>query len=453
MQAACLLHYFGVVNFGRLITPERIRFLQGETKEEALDELIGIVSSEPGAPNAQLIRELVRSREEQVSTALGGGVALPHARVPDLEETLAAVGISRGGIRYDENRVHVVVLVLWAGTPNLAILSDLGRLLRRPDLFEEIVAAPDERALHRLFTDPPARIEREPETIRRAHTTVRRAFELARDLEADALLVFPDAMRSLAFAQPDLFEGREKHPSSILLVTSEPRHYQDDEETFDRVVDIPVRGATDGGLAATALLFVMSRGHIPRSGQVVSVFGRPDSGVLDTIRFTDLDREFADYFHRDAGSIHSDTEEAVFARVVQIALDLAREGREGKPAGTLFVVGDYETVSSYCQQLLINPFRGYSADQRNILDPGLEETVKEFSRIDGAFVITGTGTIVSGGTYLRTGDSVSKLPGGLGARHTAAAGITAVTRSIAVAISESTKRVSIFHRGTRLMVL
>jgi DNA integrity scanning protein DisA with diadenylate cyclase activity len=83
----------------------------------------------------------------------------------------------------------------------------------------------------------------------------------------------------------------------------------------------------------------------------------------------------------------------------------------------------------------------------------LKETIKELSKLDGAFVIRGNGVIVSAGTYLRTRVPPAELPSGLGARHTAAAAITVVSRAVAVVLSESTRRVSIFKSGERIMVL
>ena len=102
----------------------------------------------------------------------------------------------------------------------------------------------------------------------------------------------------------------------------------------------------------------------------------------------------------------------------RIANEIAVEGREGKPTGTIFVLGDTNSVNAYIRQLIINPFRGYSEAERSILDPGLDETIKEFASIDGAFVITGDGVVLSAGSYLRppndAEEDVGKLPSGFG---------------------------------------
>ena len=127
--------------------------------------------------------------------------------------------------------------------------------------------------------------------------------------------------------------------------------------------------------------------------------------------------------------------------------ELATEGREGKSVGALFVVGDYRNVIAYRQQSIINPFRGYSEKSRNILDEGMRDTVKNFAKLDGAFIIKGNGVIAAAGSHLKGVKPSAPLPPGLGSRHAAAAGITAITKSIAITISESTGTVRIWRRG------
>lgn len=73
--------------------------------------------------------------------------------------------------------------------------------------------------------------------------------------------------------------------------------------------------------------------------------------------------------------------------------------------------------------------------------------MKEFAKIDGAFVIRDDGVILSCGTYITGAPKSERLHSGLGARHTAALSITTVTGAFAVAISESTRKITVFHAG------
>jgi DNA integrity scanning protein DisA with diadenylate cyclase activity len=119
----------------------------------------------------------------------------------------------------------------------------------------------------------------------------------------------------------------------------------------------------------------------------------------------------------------------------------------------MFVVGDDRHVMRYTQQLVLNPFHGFSRRLRNVLDPSLAETIKEFALLDGAFIIKADGTVLSAGTYLLPQSRVTDLPGGLGTRHQAAAAITAETRSTAITISQSTGTVTVFQNGGMVLTL
>lgn len=139
----------------------------------------------------------------------------------------------------------------------------------------------------------------------------------------------------------------------------------------------------------------------------------------------------------------------VIEAVLQIAAEIAREGRERGHVGAIFVIGDTDRVMEASRQVVINPFQGHPEPVRNILDPANWETVKEFSQIDGAFVIREHGLIEAAGRYIEVKKPVS-LPSGLGGRHLAAAAITKETKAIAVAVSE-TGVVRIFKDGEILL--
>jgi DNA integrity scanning protein DisA with diadenylate cyclase activity len=119
----------------------------------------------------------------------------------------------------------------------------------------------------------------------------------------------------------------------------------------------------------------------------------------------------------------------------------------------MFVVGDARNVLRNSQQLVLNPFHGYSKQLRNVLDPSLSETMKEYALIDGAFIIQGDGTVLSAGTYLMPKSAPQNLPHGLGARHQTAAAISNHTLAMAITISQSTGTVTVFRNGTAVFTL
>jgi diadenylate cyclase len=124
--------------------------------------------------------------------------------------------------------------------------------------------------------------------------------------------------------------------------------------------------------------------------------------------------------------------------IIQLAVELAREGREGRKIGTLFVVGDVENVLAQSRSLLLDPLYGHPNESLRVDLPEFRETVKEFAQLDGAFVLRDDGVFVSAGRYIdiEVSSPANFLPG-LGTRHAAAASISRTTGAIAVAVSQS----------------
>jgi diadenylate cyclase len=139
----------------------------------------------------------------------------------------------------------------------------------------------------------------------------------------------------------------------------------------------------------------------------------------------------------------------VLQRMLEIAIELSIEGREGSPVGTIFVIGDSRRVLRHSHQLIPNPFKGHKI---NVLDRDTKEIIKEFAQLDGAFIIRDDGRIVAAGRYLEVEPRVIDLmlPPGLGSRHIAAAGITKITNAMAITLSES-GTIRIFKNGLMLL--
>jgi diadenylate cyclase len=122
--------------------------------------------------------------------------------------------------------------------------------------------------------------------------------------------------------------------------------------------------------------------------------------------------------------------------VVNLAVELAREGREGRKIGTLFVIGDVELVTEQSRPLILDPLFGHADELLRIERPEFRETVKELAQLDGAFVVSKYGTFISAARYISVENGTTLMPG-LGTRHAAAASITSGTRAVAVVVSQS----------------
>lgn len=132
---------------------------------------------------------------------------------------------------------------------------------------------------------------------------------------------------------------------------------------------------------------------------------------------------------------HVDTR--VLEQTITLAVEIAREGREGRKIGTLFVVGDTEEVMRNSRPLILDPLLGHPDEKKQIADPNVRETLKELSQLDGAFVVSDEGVVVSAARYIDTVSDDLDVPLGLGSRHWAAASVSKRTGAVAVVVSES----------------
>lgn len=127
----------------------------------------------------------------------------------------------------------------------------------------------------------------------------------------------------------------------------------------------------------------------------------------------------------------------VLESLIELAVEIAREGREGRRIGTLFTLGAEEEVLARSRPLILDPLLGHPEPSRRLTDPGLRGTIKELAQLDGAFVVSDDGTVVSACRYLHTATPEVPLPLGLGSRHIAGANMSAATKALAVVVSES----------------
>ncbi|HMK43481.1 MAG TPA: diadenylate cyclase [Dissulfurispiraceae bacterium] len=202
-----------------------------------------------------------------------------------------------------------------------------------------------------------------------------------------------------------------------------------------------------------AFLHAVMAGIIQPSSKVVCVLGPHGKSHLDTITIHDLRHSWSEEFPFEVEALFNNKAFHTIMAVVDIALDIGALGREGKSVGTIFLIGDALRVMESSRQVVFNPFRGYPKKDRLITLPQVVESLKELAKLDGAIIIASDGTVEAAGRHLETAPVSEKKFGGLGARHRSAAGITRKTESVAVVVSESTGKVTIFERGRILATL
>lgn len=197
-----------------------------------------------------------------------------------------------------------------------------------------------------------------------------------------------------------------------------------------------------------ALLEGVSDEYFPAGASVVAAYSGFESGAVDSLSLIKLDEHLGRLTVRDLRQLKTKIPVETLKLVVDLAVEIGREGREGKPVGALFVVGDHRKCLDYCHPMGFDSMRGYNRNERRLHDAKVREGVKEIAQLDGAFVVSADGTVVAASQHLSAPPSSEMtLAKGLGARHWAAAEITRATNAIAIAVSESNGTVRIFHNG------
>jgi diadenylate cyclase len=243
---------------------------------------------------------------------------------------------------------------------------------------------------------------------------------------------------------------RQHAKRKLVYAVTSPAVAQDLLSKKQRALVIPAYDYSRTERVKVALVSALSQGAFKEGDLVLCMTGKlgrsPDTlmrigGSLDD-RLTIEGVKLGDEFNSQ-----------VVDALIQLALQVGQEGFEGHPIGTIITIGDHTSVMEKSRQMTINPFQGISEAERNVLDPKIREAIKNFSVLDGAFVMREDGVVLAAGRYLSASDETVKIPLGLGARHAAAASITSTTKCIALVVSQTSGAVRLFKSGNIVLEL
>ncbi|MGA2587383.1 MAG: PTS sugar transporter subunit IIA [Candidatus Aminicenantales bacterium] len=151
-----------------------IHDLKAKDKIHAIEELLDVLAKHKHVLNKKLILTRLIDRENLESTALGEGVAVPHARVDTGGEMAIAVGRSENGIDFespDKKKVRLIILVIWnPSLPGLFnhLFAGLAHFLRRQDFRQRVFEAKDKTALFDVLSEIELRLPHEDKIVSRA---------------------------------------------------------------------------------------------------------------------------------------------------------------------------------------------------------------------------------------------------------------------------------------------
>jgi DNA integrity scanning protein DisA with diadenylate cyclase activity len=201
-----------------------------------------------------------------------------------------------------------------------------------------------------------------------------------------------------------------------------------------------------------ALLEAVRSDRLRQGADVIALYNGIDVGEektepLDSLSVIHLGEHLERLSAQDLRNLDTQVPLETLRAVVDLALEIGREGREGHPVGTMFVVGDTRKVLTMCRPMNFNPFRGYSQEERDIRNPAVREQIKDIAQLEGAIVVRRDGVAVAAAMRIDAPDKGFTLSMGLGTRHAAAAAVSKSTKAIAVTVSQSSGTVRLFQNG------
>lgn len=264
---------------------------------------------------------------------------------------------------------------------------------------------------------------------------------LAKENDAAAVLILSEAAYDFSLVQ------KEVDHSNLIVASHIPDVQEAAQQDEIEVIALSQEPQTRHMQVSQALLDAIADDLVQTGARVVAVYSGFDREAIDTVSLINLSEHLAKLTTRDLQRLETQVPLPLLRRVVDLAVEVGREGREGKKVGTMFVVGHHRKVLELSHEGVHDPFRGYSRKERMISSSRVRESVKELAQIDGAFIVSNDGCVMAAGRILDAPPSELTLSKGLGARHWAAASISKATNAVCVTVSESTGTVRIFQNG------
>ena len=280
-----------------------------------------------------------------------------------------------------------------------------------------------------------------PRTKKAFFSFVEAGIKLVKATDADALLV-------LLEKPTDWTRLKKKSVNQVLIVAThdETVHAAATEaEIHSFHLELPE--ASVQNQLTQAVLASVAAEIIKPGSTIVSIYSGFDTEDIDTISVLKLTERLGRLTARDLRKLETKVPLDTLKTVVDLAVAIGREGREGKAVGTMFIVGDHKKVLDESRPGGFDFVKGYTRKERNIFDGKVREGLKEISQLDGMFIIAADGTVEGSARIIDTSPVEITMTKGLGSRHFSGAAISKNTKAIAVVVSQTSGTVRIFQNG------
>ncbi|MDO4570811.1 MAG: DNA integrity scanning protein DisA nucleotide-binding domain protein [Planctomycetia bacterium] len=262
------------------------------------------------------------------------------------------------------------------------------------------------------------------------------------EMEASAILLLFDGTADWAKVRRLVDD-----PTPFIIVADTEDQLSGARESGFRTIALEMVGNPVYDRLMQAMLRGITEDYIRPGSQIVAMYGGFESDTIDTVSLISLKEHLNRLTSSDLRLLNTTVPLETLKTIVNLAVEIGLSGREGKPVGTLFVVGDKQKVLAESRPAGFDPVRGYSRSERDIMDPRVREGIKEIAQLDGAIIIGADGTVEASCRIIDSPADNITLSKGLGSRHWAAAAVTRSTKAVAIAVSETNGTVRIFQKG------
>lgn len=153
----------GAYQISTLLTQDAVSVdLPGSTKEEVIDHLVQLVREHPAVVDVAGVTRAVLDREAMLSTGVGWGLGLPHAKTSAVTDTVAAFAVTREDIPFaaiDDQPVRLLFLLVGpaqAKAQHVKILSRISRMMNRGEFRRNLREATSVDQVLTLFAEAEA---------------------------------------------------------------------------------------------------------------------------------------------------------------------------------------------------------------------------------------------------------------------------------------------------------
>ena len=190
----------------------------------------------------------------------------------------------------------------------------------------------------------------------------RQAFVTANSLDVETIIVQTDMAEDAQIVNS--VSGREK----IIWLTTQRLADKLELKATDKTLTLDLDSIRGSAVRSMGILFACLRGIITPEEKVLCLYSSIAGKGLDSITVTRPKDRLRIISTLDMDFIGTLFAPEVFTRLIYILTRFAKEGREGKPIGTIFVLGEPKDVEPYLKEMILNPCQGHPPQLRNVFN-------------------------------------------------------------------------------------